>query len=124
MATFKAEIQNKRADGTYNVRIRITHNREIRRLSTNIYVTAEDLTRSLKIKNTKIIDKCNDLIKECNKFCEELGFSIFSLSVEELTEKIKGKLQGGEKFKLDFIEYTKTKTESMNTGTAGIYKYA
>lgn len=45
MATFKAEIQNKRQDGTYNIRIRVTHNRVVRRLSTNIYVTAEDLTR-------------------------------------------------------------------------------
>ena len=58
MATFKAEIQNKRADGTYNLRIRITHNREIKRLSTNIYVTSENLTRAGKIKNQKILDQC------------------------------------------------------------------
>lgn len=57
MATFKAEIQNKRADGTYNVKIRVTHNRQIKRLSTNIYVTSEDLTLTGKIKNQKILDK-------------------------------------------------------------------
>jgi hypothetical protein len=28
MATFKTEIQNKRADGTYNVRIRLTHKKK------------------------------------------------------------------------------------------------
>jgi len=43
MATFKAEVQNKRADGTYNVRIRVTHNRDVRRMSTNIYAKQGDL---------------------------------------------------------------------------------
>ena len=46
MATFKPDIQYKRVDGTYNVRIRVTHNRQIRRLSTNLYATSADLTKS------------------------------------------------------------------------------
>lgn len=50
MATFKIEIQNKRADGTYNLRIRVTHNTVVRRISTNLYVTGEELTRSKKLK--------------------------------------------------------------------------
>ena len=76
MATFKPEVQNKRADGTYNVRIRITHNRVVRRLSTNIYVTSEDLTRNLKIKNQKILDLCEDLLRQCRETCNDLGFAI------------------------------------------------
>ncbi len=44
MLTFKAEIlKNKqKADGTYNVKIRMTHNREVKRLSTNIFVRPND----------------------------------------------------------------------------------
>ncbi|MBP1615461.1 MAG: tyrosine-type recombinase/integrase [Bacteroidetes bacterium] len=40
MATFKAEIykHQKKANGTWNVKIRITHNREKKYLSTSIYV--------------------------------------------------------------------------------------
>lgn len=121
MATFKAEIQNKRADGTYNVRIRVTHNREIRRISTNIYVTSEDLTRSLKIKNANIIDKCNDLSKKCNKYCEDLGFSLFNMPIDELAEKLKKHLRGGDKFNLDFIQYTKDKAIEMKKGTGDTY---
>lgn len=121
MATFKAEVQNKRADGTYNVRIRVTHNRQIKRLSTNIYVTSEDLTRTGKIKNQKILDKCEPLLKKCRDTCSDLGFSIDNMDIDELADKIKIQLQGGDRFKLDFIAYAKRKAESMNPGTGGLY---
>ncbi|MDR0738454.1 MAG: site-specific integrase [Prevotellaceae bacterium] len=122
MATFKYEIQNKRADGTYNVRIRITSNREIRRLSTNIYVTDADLTRKGKIKNQNIIDKCEDLLRRCREACTELGFGITGIPIDRLVEKIKTHLEGKKEFQLDFILYTQQKTAEMSDGTAQIYK--
>ena len=76
MATFKAEVQNKRADGTYNVRIRVTHNRQVRRMSTNIYAKQGDLTKGLKIKNPDIINASNKLISQCITICNELSFHI------------------------------------------------
>lgn len=121
MATFKPEVQNKRADGTYNVRIRITHNRVVRRLSTNIYVTGDDLTRSLKIKNQKVLDQCEDLIRRCREVCNDLGYAINTLEIDDLVERLKDKLQGGNQFQLDFIEYTRQKTADMNPGTASTY---
>lgn len=122
MATFKAEIQNKRADGTYNVRIRITHNREIKRLSTNIYVTSDDITRSKKIKNQKVIDQCDVLISKCRDVCNNLGFEINNIDIDTLADKIKSKLEGGNIFKLDFIKYASKKIEEMNSGTAVNYR--
>lgn len=121
MATFKAEVQNKRADGTYNVRIRVTHNREIRRMSTNLYVTGEDLTKSLKIKSVNIIDKCDDLIKKCRKVCNDLDFELFNMPIDDLVIKIKKYLQGRDKFYLDFIQYTKDKASKMKKGTGDTY---
>ncbi|MBF0649137.1 phage integrase SAM-like domain-containing protein [Dysgonomonas sp. GY75] len=121
MATFKAEVQNKRADGTYNVRIRVTHNREIRRMSTNLYVTGEDLTRSLKIKNVNITEKCDELIKKCRKVCNDLGFELFDIPIDELVAKIKKHLQGKDKFYLDFVQYTKNKASNMKKGTGDTY---
>jgi len=122
MATFKPEIQNKRADGTYNVRIRVTHNRQIKRLSTPIYATSADLTKSLKIKNVQIQNLCDDIIIKCRDFCSGLGFAINTMSIDELVDKLKNHLQGGERFELDFIEYTLKLTERMTPGTAGLYK--
>ncbi|MDR1716537.1 MAG: site-specific integrase [Prevotella sp.] len=122
MATFKAEVQNKRADGTYNVRIRVTHNRQIRRISTNLYVTGEDLTiKSLKIKNIRIIKKCEYLIQECREVCNDQGFELFNIPIDDLVAKLKNRLQGGDKFYLDFIQYTKDKASGMKKGTGNIY---
>jgi hypothetical protein len=121
MATFKYEIQNKRADGTYNVRIRITNNREVRRLSTNIYITEADLTRSGKIKNQNVIDKCEDIIRKSREACNELGYGITIISIDRLVEMIKTHLEGKKEFRLDFIEYTKRKTAEMSKGTAQLY---
>lgn len=52
MATFKAEVyaHQKKADGTYNIKIRVTHKQRKKYLATPWYVGKEDLTRSLKLK--------------------------------------------------------------------------
>jgi hypothetical protein len=120
MATFKTEIQNKRADGTYNIRIRITHNREIRRLSTHIFVTDADLTRRLKIKNVRVLEQCEGLIAKCRNICNDLGYEATVLPINDLVDRIKARLIGNH-FRLDFIEYTRRKTADMNPGTASTY---
>lgn len=122
MATFKPEIQNKRADGTYNVRIRVTHNRQIKRISTSIYATPADLTKSLSIKNVRIQNLCDDIIIKCRDFCSGLGFAINTMSIDELIDKLKNHLQGGDKFELDFINYANQKIEEMSEGTAVNYR--
>ena len=52
MLTIKAEIKRSelKVDGTYNVKIRFTLDRKVKRLSTNLFVTQQDLTKSLKFK--------------------------------------------------------------------------
>lgn len=51
--TFKPVVyaDNKRQDGTYNVKIRVTHRRQTLKLSTNMYVAAHQMTRALKLKD-------------------------------------------------------------------------
>ena len=57
MVTFKAEVyaHQRKKDGTYNIKIRVTHHQKKRYLSTSWFVTKEDLTRSMKIKNQKYL---------------------------------------------------------------------
>ena len=65
MATFKAEVRQDhlREDGTYPIRIRITHNRKVKRIPTSLYVDKKDVTKAGKIKNAAIVDKLEDIIK-------------------------------------------------------------
>jgi len=94
MSTFKAEVQNKRADGTYNVRIRVTHNRQQRRISTNIYVTQADLTKGLKIKNQSILSKTDSMITACRSLCNDIGYSLQSMDIDQLVGLLKRRLSG------------------------------
>ena len=57
MLTIKAEIkkQEQKLDGTYNVKLRFTLDRKVKRLSTSLFVTNKDLTKDLKIKQTSSI---------------------------------------------------------------------
>ena len=74
MLTFKAEVlkSQRKVDGTYNVKIRMTYNREVKRLSTNIFVRKEDLTKSFKLKNPKFIQKADAVVRYYQEMCAKL----------------------------------------------------
>ena len=82
MATFKAEVyaHQKKADGTYNIKIRVTHKQRKKYLATPWYVGKEDLTRSLKLKNQRYIDMVDDVIKRyrsCQTYSTGLRLFLF-----------------------------------------------
>ena len=105
MATFKAEVygHQKKQDGTYNIKIRVTQNKKKRYLATTWYVTKDDLTRSLKLKNKRYIDLCEDLIKKYRSRCDRVGERLKSMSVDEVVDLIQSKEE--EHFDLDIAAY-------------------
>ena len=125
MATFKAEVyaHQKREDGTYNIKIRVTQNKRKKYLSTVWYVTKDDLTRSLKLKNQKYIDLTNDLIRKYRDRCDRVGERLKSMTVEQVVELITS--SDGEKFELDIVAYTWKEIERMKaSGHSGnAYSY-
>ena len=93
MATFKAIIKkgNKRADGTWNVVIRFTHNSKVRFIPTTMYVTKKDITASFKIKNANILDRCNDIIKEYRDQLSELSLEFNDIDIDTIVSYIRQK---------------------------------
>lgn len=57
MATFKTVIvsQNQRSDGTYNVKIRVTHDRKVKYISTPFYVLSSEVTKKMNIKISRLL---------------------------------------------------------------------
>jgi len=105
MATFKAEVygHQKKQDGTYNIKIRVTQHKKKRYLATTWYVTKEDLTRSLKLKNQIYIDLCDQLIKQYRIRCDHAGERLKSMSVDEVVDLITSK--DAERWDLDIAAY-------------------
>ena len=89
MATFKSLIQkhHKKADGTWNVKIRVTHNRQIKYLATPIYAKADDITRTFKLKKN-ITDKTDKIIDIYQNICADLGLRLKSMPIEELISEL------------------------------------
>ena len=123
MATFKTCIfeHQRRKDGTYNIKLRITHHRKSRWISSTLYATSSDLTRGMKIKNEKLNRLCRELVDNCIDICNNIGYAIENMDVDELVAFITSKLKGGNRFHLDFFEYAIQETGKMRKGTASIY---
>lgn len=90
MATFKALVlpTNKRMDNTWNVKIRITHNRKSRYLPTPFFVDKSQITKGYKIKDVYILDKVQEKIAEMRKKIDELGFVAMECDINSLIDYI------------------------------------
>lgn len=127
MATFKAEVygHQKKADGTYNIKIRVTHKRKKRYIATPFHAAKEDLTRSLRIKNKRYIDLTDAIIRKYRGMCDQLGYRTEAMDVDEIVRYITddSNVQGG--FSLDFIGYFREQAAKMmkegREGTAMCY---
>lgn len=105
MATFKYMVRKDkmRSDGTWNVVIRMTHERAVKYLPTSMYVTKADLTSAFKIKNYKVIDRCEDIISSYRKKCMELELDVVSIAIDKVAEYLTRKDAGCPSF-TDFAE--------------------
>lgn len=122
MATFKAEVieHHKKKDGTFNIKIRVTHHRVKRYVATPLFVTKDDMTRSLKIKNQKIIDSTDAIIKKYRDACNVLGEKLDAMTVDQVVEYVKGHKEKEQAFYLDIVQYCRKKIKEMiQTGHEG-----
>lgn len=111
MATFKALIrpEQQKADGTYNVKIRVTHNRKSKYISTPFYVNGKEIIKKKKdgkeevrIKNQSVLDKTDEIILDYKRKIVRFGMSIDSWDVDKLIANLTAST---DTFKLDFIKY-------------------
>lgn len=100
----------KKADGTYNVKIRVTYKRRSKRLSTNLHAAPKDLTRSLNFKDSPVKKAAYDLANKFYDICAEIDYlELQQMEVEDIVKFIDAKAEMKKKFHLDFIEYMRQK---------------
>lgn len=100
----------KKADGTYNVKIRVTYKRRSKRLSTNLHAAPKDLTRSLNFKDGPVKKAAYDLANKFYEICAEVDYlELQKMEVEDIVKVIDAKAETKKKFHLDFIAYMRQK---------------
>lgn len=108
MLTIKAEIKRSelKVDGTYNVKIRFTLDRKVKRLSTNLFVTQQDLTKSLKFKeDTSIKREIDRLALYYREQCLKLQLDQNHYSLDEIIEFLNGEQEKQQT--IDFIKFSR-----------------
>lgn len=107
MLTFKTEVlkSKRKSDGTYNVKIRMTYNREVKRLSTNIFVRQEDLTKSFKLKNLKFIKEADTIVRYYQEICAKLQVDINNYTLDDIIVLLKGEQKKSQE--IDFIQFSR-----------------
>lgn len=117
MTTFKAVVDHRKADGTYCVKIRITHNRKALYHPTSYFVTDSQLTRSKKIKDPNVLHATDKLITEMRTAVMEID-GVADMPVEILRSVLMERLTRGKTFRLNFVNYAREKIKVLNLRNA------
>ncbi|MFR4193837.1 MAG: tyrosine-type recombinase/integrase [Bacteroides ovatus] len=122
MLTIKAEVQRdkQRSDGTYNVKVRFTQDRKVKRLSSSLFVTSKDLTKSFNFKEgTTVKREVDKLIQTYQEKCAKLQLEVNHYTLDDILEYLKAERTRTQS--IDFIQYCKEWLET--TGIKGKKNY-
>lgn len=122
MLTIKAEVQRdkQRSDGTYNVKVRFTQDRKVKRLSSSLFVTSKDLTKSFNFKEgTTVKREVDKLIHTYQEKCAKLQLEVNHYTLDEIFSFLKSEREQTQS--IDFIQYCKEWLET--TGIKGKKNY-
>lgn len=88
--TLKATIKrgDQRADKTWKVVIRLTHDRKVRYIPTTMSIGKKDLTAGWKIKNNSVIGKCEMLIAQYRKIIDGLNLELNDMDIDTIIDHL------------------------------------
>ncbi len=97
----------KRSDGTFNVKIRVTLNRKIGYIPTEHYISVKQLSRDLKdIKDNFINDELTLELVRLRKEISKLGVKVNNYDIKGICQYLEEKRNPFEAFEIDFIEFS------------------
>ena len=125
MVTFGYYVprHQRRSDGSFPVKIRVTLNRKSRFLPTTMTAYPSDLTKGGNIRNGVLIDKCNDLIRELRTAVASIDpFVLEGMDVDTVIERIREFRRGGD-FRLDFFQFADGFIAKKSASTQRPYRF-
>jgi len=108
MLTIRAEVQKdkKRTDGTYNVKVRFTKDKKVKRISTSLFATGADLTSDFKLKEGTIIKQEADrLVLHYRTMLNTLLLDSDNYDVDAIVNRLLNKEEADKP--IDFIAFSK-----------------
>ena len=125
IVTFKPIVINKRKDGTWPVKIRVTFKGVSRRLPTTLSATSADLTRGGRIKSADLLNKAEAIVRQMREAAAKISpFDLEDWDVDRVVRFIKDDIRGGDNFRLDFFAFADGFTATKGEGTRRDYATA
>jgi hypothetical protein len=125
MAVVKAVVlkHHKKEDGTFNVKVRVTHRREVAYIATPFFVVKSELNRKGEIKDNLVSAEISNYVNILRKALVELGAYVESYTAKSLTEYLKACSTRGIKNKsVDFVPFMAEYIEEMKIDGRNAYK--
>ena len=122
MLTIKAEVLRKkvRNDGTYNVRIRFTKDRIVKRVSTSLFATDVDLTSDSKLREGSLIKQEADrLILHYRTMFSTFHLDSENYDVNEIVNRLLNKDEADKP--IDFIAFCRKWIADSQTNSKETY---
>ena len=122
MLTIRAEVlkDKKRMDGTYNIKVRFTKDKKVKRISTNLFATKEDLTTDLKLKESSMIKQEADrLVLHYRSLLTSLHLDPENYDVNEIVNRLLNKEEADKP--IDFIAFCREWLSNTPIRSKAIY---
>ena len=106
MVTFKIEVGKTKRDGTHPIYIRVTKDREYKRIRFFLDASAKDVTAGGEIKDTMLDVSINEAINSYKHKLLDIGAAVDEWSVTQIAEYLTAQPKKKEEgFELDFIAF-------------------
>ena len=108
MLTINAEIKRReqKLNGTYNVKLRFTLDRKVKRLSTSLFATSKDLTKELKIKQSSPLRReVDNLIRGYQEKCAKLQIELNHYTLDDVMDYLNGEREKQQT--IDFVKFSR-----------------
>lgn len=118
MPTLKAVVLKHqiREDGTYNIKIRVTHERQSAYIATEHYVGKKQVSADCKkIKDNFILEQIEIDIRGLRKEISKLGPKVSLYTAKELADYLSGTRKTGADQGLDFFRFAEEKIREIRT---------
>ncbi len=128
--TIKYEIRKERPrpDGSFPIRIRITHNRKNKYLPTPWNVAPSQIDKEGRIIDHRIDGYVYDMVRDIRKKVDELGIRANDMSIDGIIDYLNTEEEKARPFALNFVCYTREYIDSLeksgHAGTAKGYRCA
>ena len=112
-------------NGTNILRLRLTFRRQSRYIKTNILLRKNQLDRNGQIKDTAVLLKVTNLIKQLEERLSSLdAFALSNMSIEDVVKFLQKEDDSPEVFKLDFFSFADSVIEAKTGQSRKTYQSA